>query len=220
MNRSVEEIIESLIGKTKNDEITYEDLLKLAVKIKDYENHIKEQNKEIELLQKDHLTKMGNRIQYERTIEYIYQVEFAIHPKRRFHLFLIDVDGLHMINRTRGFEEGDKLIKSISEYILNIVDDLPNTYVFRIGGDEFVVISDVNNYKKTKKILNVPHATATVIEFGKNDNFNKIFNKADDDIIKLKGNRSRDREIKECVNEWFKGLLLKPFNKLRNIFKR
>jgi len=59
--------------------------------------------------------------------------------KELFYLTLIDVNGLHNVNSNPklGYEAGDELICSVAYKLTNISD----TMVYRIGGDEFAILS-------------------------------------------------------------------------------
>lgn len=72
-------------------------------------------------------------------------------------LFLIDIAGLKKINEKRGYDFGDRLLKSFAESLKDSVrkDDL----VVRWGGDEFLVILNATDYEHlpvyAKKILSM-----------------------------------------------------------------
>ncbi|MCF7925418.1 MAG: diguanylate cyclase [Candidatus Izimaplasma sp.] len=53
------------------------------------------------------------------------------------HLILIDINGLKLVNDAFGHINGDKVIIQTSEVIKDV---FKNSFVFRIGGDEFAVI--------------------------------------------------------------------------------
>jgi len=54
-----------------------------------------------------------------------------------FYLSMIDINGLHSLNREKSYEFGDRLIKSVA----NTLTSKLNGAVYRIGGDEFVAIT-------------------------------------------------------------------------------
>lgn len=70
------------------------------------------------------------------------QVEFA--------LLVADVNGLKEANDALGHESGDQLIKNTNRCICKIFEHSP---VFRIGGDEFVVILTGEDYVQRKDLL-------------------------------------------------------------------
>lgn len=70
----------------------------------------------------------------------------------------IDVNGLHDINNKYGHKMGDQLLKKVASTLL---DEFLFNEVYRIGGDEFVVISE---NKDLDSIKNKMHAIAKKLE--------------------------------------------------------
>jgi len=71
----------------------------------------------------------------------------------RFIIAMVDLDGLHALNRDVSFEVGDEFIKDVANEIkLNFED----SNIFRVGGDEFLILrrgnDHVNFVKKLDKI--------------------------------------------------------------------
>ena len=69
-----------------------------------------------------------------------FEIEFSekFYEGGVFFLVMFDVNGLHAVNRLKGYAEGDKLIKRVAERIKYYCS--ANSY--RYGGDEFMVIAD------------------------------------------------------------------------------
>jgi len=67
-----------------------------------------------------------------------------------FAVVMFDLNGLKAINDAYGHEAGDIYIKSGVRLISNI---FTNTPIYRIGGDEFVVILEDGNYDKRDELL-------------------------------------------------------------------
>ncbi len=67
-----------------------------------------------------------------------------------FGLVVLDVNDLKNMNDTYGHDFGDMLIINASKIICNTFKRSP---VFRIGGDEFVVILENEDYKNYKQLL-------------------------------------------------------------------
>ena len=55
--------------------------------------------------------------------------------------FEADLNGLKGVNDTLGHEAGDELLKSAGEVLLSVIGTTGN--VFRIGGDEFVIVTNL-----------------------------------------------------------------------------
>lgn len=84
----------------------------------------------------DALTGLGNRTSYEDRIS---QLEDEIRGRTaRFALAVLDMNGLKEINDRCGHEQGDR---AISEVGTTLRDVFENADCYRIGGDEFVVIT-------------------------------------------------------------------------------
>lgn len=97
----------------------------------------------------DALTGVKNKHAYvdvetslNRSLEEGEKVEFA--------LVVFDVNGLKQVNDTQGHREGDELIKSACAVICGIFKHSP---VFRIGGDEFAVIAQGQDYENIEELV-------------------------------------------------------------------
>lgn len=87
-----------------------------------------------------------------------------IEHHRRFHLQLsllyIDVDRFKAINDTQGHAVGDSVLRHVAEYIRHKFREAD--YVFRIGGDEFVVLISCGAGEAEKRVHDLQrgfHAT-------------------------------------------------------------
>ena len=78
----------------------------------------------------DSLAQVGNRSAY---VEKIKEVKFD----SPFAIIIFDINGLKYINDHFGHENGDQAIVAVSIILKNVFD---NSSIFRIGGDEFVVL--------------------------------------------------------------------------------
>lgn len=99
---------------------------------------VKEENRKKELFQNaikdreiDIMTGLRNRFCYEHSIQ-----KYADKKCNWISCVYIDVDGLHELNNTKGHDEGDKLIKTVADAI---VQTWGNLNAFRTGGDEFII---------------------------------------------------------------------------------
>ena len=116
---------------------------------------------------------------------------------------LIDVDKFKKVNDEYGHNVGDDVLKKVAETLENVFKS--DCYVFRIGGDEFAVLSKGANEKSIITIrqnvrdisfflqdLNstVPPVTLSIgVAFGnKNDDTDTLFKKADIALYTTKNN--------------------------------
>lgn len=88
---------------------------------------------------KDSLTGLNNRAYFEEKIKELNQEKFL-----PIGVVMGDVNGLKIVNDTFGHLEGDRLLKTISKIISEVSGE--SSYVFRWGGDEFVIL--IPNYNE------------------------------------------------------------------------
>lgn len=91
----------------------------------------------------DPLTNLPNRRKFNATLET--ELEEDVHGA----ILLLDLDNFKTINDTLGHLFGDKVLKIISEKLLELQNQ--NIFISRFGGDEFLML--FKNYK-TKENLN------------------------------------------------------------------
>ena len=89
-----------------------------------------------ELANKDALTGIRNKTAYDHEIKKM-EYDLDLGNLINFGIAMIDLNNLKVINDNYGHEEGNYAIKKLSELVCNTFVHSP---VFRIGGDEFVVI--------------------------------------------------------------------------------
>jgi diguanylate cyclase (GGDEF)-like protein len=95
---------------------------------------------------KDSLTGIGNRRAYEEEARKV-NVEIA-EGLREFGIAMIDLNYLKIINDTYGHERGDIAIKMLSSVTCDV---FKRSRVFRVGGDEFVVLLKTGDYLSVEK---------------------------------------------------------------------
>lgn len=92
----------------------------------------------------DPLTGIRNKRAYDSA------VTNAIENNRDFALAMIDLNDLKLINDKYGHEKGDIAIKTLSKLICDV---FKHSSVFRIGGDEFVVIMLNDDYEFRETVI-------------------------------------------------------------------
>ena len=85
---------------------------------------------------RDPLTNLYNRRYFNKRIEE--EISRAGRQKGRFALLLCDLDHFKKVNDTRSHQVGDEILKAAGQAIQGATRDVD--FVFRWGGDEFVVI--------------------------------------------------------------------------------
>ncbi len=97
---------------------------------------------------KDSLTQVGNKAAYK---DYVKDLQKEINSgDAEFAVVMADVNRLKQINDSYGHEKGDIYIKRCCKIICDTYQHSP---VFRVGGDEFVVILRDRDYERRDELL-------------------------------------------------------------------
>lgn len=99
-----------------------------------------------EMANRDALTGIRNKRGYDHEIQRINKQVVA--GRTAVGIVMVDMNGLKEINDNYGHEKGDKAICSLCDVLCSIFKRSP---VFRIGGDEFVVVAENQDYKNLEK---------------------------------------------------------------------
>ena len=94
----------------------------------------------------DELTGVYNRYAFDKAIERIDK------NKESVYITLIDIDNLKPINDNLGHYYGDSVITRVANYI---TQSMPHSNIYRVGGDEFIAITDVEYEDEVKKLEKV-----------------------------------------------------------------
>ncbi|MCR5271461.1 MAG: GGDEF domain-containing protein [Lachnospiraceae bacterium] len=97
----------------------------------------------------DSLTGVKNHMAYIEATEKL-EEDIKNGEMPEFGVIVFDLNGLKIINDTKGHEAGDLYIQSAAGLICRRFKKSP---VYRIGGDEFVVILKGEDYKDREKLL-------------------------------------------------------------------
>ena len=95
----------------------------------------------------DKLTGAKNRNAYHEKVD-VLDTHMRKQTQIPFSVLIFDINGLKRINDTAGHAEGDRMIQSCYDFIRN---HFSNMNIYRIGGDEFVIILE----KHTAEIARV-----------------------------------------------------------------
>lgn len=95
------------------------------------------QEKLIKLANTDDLTSLYNR-------RYLYEIIENLRNEHGLCLVSIDIDNFKMINDRFGHGEGDKALIEVAK---KLSDQFQDQMIFRIGGDEFLVASNIKQSK-------------------------------------------------------------------------
>jgi len=126
-----------------------------------YINKVEKNNKKLKKnIREDSLLSINNRYAF------INDLQKKIGKKDDFFISIIDINDFKYYNDTYGHFIGDRVLVSISKAIKNKLDK--NHTLYRIGGDEFLIISN------TKRFSDIT------------DIFKKLFIELDNNYLKLK----------------------------------
>jgi diguanylate cyclase (GGDEF)-like protein len=178
--------------------------------MRDVTENIKKQERIMYLANYDTLTGLRNRNYFENFISNDMLPD-------SYSVLIFDLDGLKLINDAFGHMEGDKVIKIVAKLLLEIFHN--NVFIARIGGDEFIVVTEdidddnitknaniledkVDEYNRTHLVeMNVSKGGRVVIN---NDvSFERAFTHAENLMYRRKlGNRSsRKSKVLESIIE-------------------
>ncbi len=153
------------------------------------------ENKLLKAANTDFLTKLNNRRGLNKFVEEHY-------CNQKCALMLIDLDNFKNVNDNHGHVEGDQLLVEFANILLEL---FPNSNVFRLGGDEFLVIfidiiekDNIEKYanaiiNKFKNIIDNPNDNILSVSMGIAINsdtfldFRDLFKRADIALYKAKG---------------------------------
>jgi diguanylate cyclase (GGDEF)-like protein/PAS domain S-box-containing protein len=103
----------------------------------------------------DELTGLYNRRYYNDTIDH--EIRRAKREGRSLGVAVLDIDLFKLINDTYGHQQGDAVLKQVAHALLEHFNRA-NDFVFRMGGEEFLVLTSFDNLAAYQAYLqNVCH---------------------------------------------------------------
>ena len=102
-----------------------------------------------ELAQRDALTGIRNKTAYDKEIEEV-DLAFQSGELGSYGIAMVDLNYLKRINDTYGHDKGNIAIKKVCKVVCEVFTHSP---VFRIGGDEFVVVLKNNDLANIETLL-------------------------------------------------------------------
>lgn len=143
-------INERLRNKTKELEITKDQLIKDIAERIEAENEVRKQKSFLYYqAHHDSLTGLPNRTLFSTRLKQ--GIELAKHEQRRLALFFIDLDKFKEINDSLGHEVGDRVLKIVADILKNSIRK--EDTLARLAGDEFAIImEDLIDAKDASKL--------------------------------------------------------------------
>ena len=140
-------------------------------------------DKLFELAYTDSMTELQNRNAYEERLKKLRKPSSNI---SRITVIVIDINGMKEINDSYGHFSGDDAIKTVAKALKDTLGTKAD--IFRIGGDEFVCISESNvlpyisQFKDTISFIDREKLYKLAVSIGYS-NYHEKYTKSIDDII-------------------------------------
>lgn len=147
----------------------------------------------------DDLTGIRNKNAFKEQVKSIDKQIKSGSEVAPFGVVMCDVNDLKRTNDTRGHSFGDEMLQGASRMICEVFKHSP---VFRVGGDEFVVVLTGNDFKQREKLVKkfkemteVNRASRSgpivacgmaIYHEGRDKDFNTVFKRADQKMYKNK----------------------------------
>ena len=110
-------------------------IIKILKTQNNYDFYFKKGTRLYNLAFKDDLTDLFNRNAYIRDL-----AKLKTNKLKSLWFLIFDIDDFKLINDTKGHLFGDEILVSAANRLRNVFDEKSHT-IYRIGGDEFLVIS-------------------------------------------------------------------------------
>ena len=187
-------------------------LLSLKDVHEEYTAQMRSRQELIDNMNRDALTKLFNRLKFNADVD-----ELSKSDDSFFACMYIDVNGLHELNNHLGHEKGDDMLRGVACALKKF---FPDERVYRIGGDEFVVMStkmpkseiEVSVDKVRRELLKENYEISVGIETGAcGENVEKIVAAAELAMRNDKAAyymRNGDRRRKRQMNEELEQMLV------------
>ena len=141
----LESLADTIVAMSRDMRDYAEDLIRSSHRI---QNMTLEMTRVNDFALRDALTGVKNKAAYDK-IEVRLNSDI-ITQTANFAILMVDINYLKRINDTFGHEAGDLYIKNMCNLICNTFENSP---VFRIGGDEFVVLLENKDYTQKEELI-------------------------------------------------------------------
>lgn len=185
--------------KTKDELAALEHDIKIVISRLNQEMTSREEVEKqlLALATQDRLTGTFNRHKWDEQIEH--QINMASQSQYQFALLILDVDYFKKVNDQFGHAIGDQLLMFLAAQLQQQIS--PEDMLFRIGGEEFAIISPTQNNQQANQLAerlhahinelsdpNVPKFTVSfgVTSYKAQDSSSIIFNRADKALYEAK----------------------------------
>jgi diguanylate cyclase (GGDEF)-like protein/PAS domain S-box-containing protein len=116
----------------------------------------------------DHLTSLSNRRHFNTEFDKI--IKQARRYKKQVALFYLDLDQFKIINDTQGHQQGDSLLKKVSDKLQSITRE--TDLLCRMGGDEFTILVPDSKFKGVVALaIKINKAMSSIALEGKDETY-------------------------------------------------
>ncbi len=149
----------------------------------------------------DYMTGLHNRNFMENKLEHITST-------KDLGIVSLDLNGLKANNDYLGHDRGDYLLKQLANQMKKVADQLPNHYMARIGGDEFLIVIEHSTKEQLIRIksellelcdnkdISKQISVSIGIAFSEEENnVYKLIRDADEDMYKMKQQVSKEYQM-------------------------
>ena len=141
----IEALSDSIVSMVEDVREYAEDLLEKEGQISDMKEYV---NKMDVLAYRDSLTGAGNKAAYEKAAK---RLDWDILAGNgEFAIVMADLNYLKRINDNYGHDKGNEYIKKMHSMINSVFKESP---IFRIGGDEFLIIVQNEEMEKCEEYI-------------------------------------------------------------------
>lgn len=204
-HNEVESLSNSITKMTEDMKVYVQDIVKAEQTAKSAQEKA---NNMTMLAYKDALTHVGSKIAYDNAARALAK-DVADNSISEFGIVMIDLNNLKVINDSYGHANGNTYISGACHIICTIFRHSP---VFRIGGDEFIVILKGDDYAVRQKLVDQARqkffetendnskepwerysVAIGIAEYKAGDTIENVFTRADEDMYQNKQNMKKAR---------------------------
>ena len=205
-NNEVESLSNAITQMTKDMKVYVQDILEAEESAKKAQDQAANMTM---LAYKDALTHVGSKIAYDNAARAL-EKDLVSQKVTEFGIAMIDLNNLKVINDSYGHSNGNTYISGACHIICTIFRHSP---VFRIGGDEFIVILKGGDYEKRHELVEQASqqffetendnsrepwerfsVAIGVAEFKPGDNVEAVFKRADQEMYQNKQKMKKNRK--------------------------
>lgn len=110
-------------------------------------------------------------------------------PHGHYQLFYLDLDKFKQINDSKGHNVGDQVLTVFGRRLIRCCDEIG--YAFRVGGDEFIAIVDINHAENfIERFTKACEVESIEFSYGtaacSHNYFDQAIKEADEDLYEMK----------------------------------